>query len=223
MNKRFGSFLILVLLFMFICFTHVEFVYADKPGKIEYKHKMLDVPLFAQQTEMWCWVASGEMIMAYFGEEVPQCLQANNRTGRYDCCKKNRPPDSCIKGGYPQYGKYGFNFLSKYGALSWQKMVDQIDANKPVGFSWVWSRKLSRIKGVSGHHMVARGYIFLKPGDLDAVKLVVVNDPGPPSENKFKGGSFKIMTYDYYDTFKPHHNHGYDQYDIAKKRPQGDL
>ena len=67
------------------------------------------VTLKAQETNMWCWAASGEMVMDFLGTNVTQCDQANKRFGRNDCC--NTPtPNACINGGWPEFDKYGFTF-----------------------------------------------------------------------------------------------------------------
>src|SRR6516165_10551884 len=42
----------------------------------------LPVLLRAQKTELWCWAASGQMIMEYLGRSVDQCVQVNNRLQR---------------------------------------------------------------------------------------------------------------------------------------------
>ena len=46
----------------------------------------LPVTLHPQETGMWCWAASGQMVMDYLGTSPSQCTQANNRFGRTDCC-----------------------------------------------------------------------------------------------------------------------------------------
>ena len=139
MNKRLGSFLILVCLFICGCIRQ-QYHPDIKPGNRAIQYKILEVSLFAQETRMWCWAASGEMIMHYYGAEVPQSVQANKRFERSDCGTQTRPRD-CIKGGWPQFKIYEFNCaLPKYGALSWPELVKQIQANQPVGFSWEWKK-----------------------------------------------------------------------------------
>jgi len=61
----------------------------------------LPVTLISQETSMWCWAASGEMTAEYIaGGNVQQCVEANARFGRTDCC--NSPtPTACIEGGWP--------------------------------------------------------------------------------------------------------------------------
>lgn len=206
MNKRFGSFFILVLVFTFICSPHPGVVYGQL---LEFR--ILDAPLFAQQTRFWCWAAGGEMIMDFFGKKVPQCEQANNRAKpkRSDCCL--RPiPDGCLLTSWPDFLNNRFTFKSTpYKIpLKWKILKNQIDKNKPVGFSWLWLFESNTI----GHYMVARGYVILA-----GYRLVLVNDPAPADKDKYKGGSFKIYSYDYYVSSPHRHSHWHDQYNITKK------
>jgi hypothetical protein len=209
MNKKFGVFLILLCLFICGCITQLHHP-GIKPGEMAIKYRILEVPLFAQETRVWCWAASGEMIMHYYGEEVPQHVQANKRFERIDCGTQTRSRD-CIKGGWPQFTKYEFNPPNhKYGPLSWQELQEQIQANQPVGFSWEW-KKCDGSTSYGSHYMVARGYII-----LNDTRLVVVNDPLPANSDKYKGGTVSIMTYDDYVQFCPRYIHSYTHYDITK-------
>lgn len=76
----------------------------------------LPVTLHPQETQNWCWAASGQMVMDYLGHNVSQCVQANNRFGRNDCCEidlcptPTEPPTydasgncvGCPCGGWPE-------------------------------------------------------------------------------------------------------------------------
>ena len=84
------------------------------------------VNLHAQQTSMWCWAASGQMVMEFLGVSVTQCDEANKRFGLNDCC--NSPaPNHCVNGGWPEFDKYGFTFQKTSDApLSWEGVKSQI-------------------------------------------------------------------------------------------------
>lgn len=189
---------------------------AEESGRLlRCDYRLVAVPLFAQQTELWCWAASAEMIMAYYGEEVPQCVQANRRFERSDCCTLPAKGHPCVKVAWPEMKKYGFCLSTRYGALNWRELLSQFDARRPVGFSWQWG---GGVPGrASGHFMVARGYVDLEFENLGPVKLVVVNDPSLPNEDKRKGGSFIVVAYDYYVASPLHHRHWYDFYDITRE------
>lgn len=193
----------LVSVLCFFCFTCIG-----------YDDIILNVPLYAQQTNMWCWAASGEMIMSYLGNDVPQCTQANNRFGYDYCCPVPPCPNpNCIQGGWPEYDKYGFTFSStSWGtALTWEQLKGQIDSNKPVGFSWGWT-------GGGGHYMVAKGYTTSYGTDM-----VAVNDPWPPGSGcTTNGGVSKLITYSEYVSSSTH-EHWKDDYNITEKQSEGEI
>jgi hypothetical protein len=146
-----------------------------KPGIIG----SLPVELRSQETSMWCWAASGEMVMDYLGTNVTQCDEANKRFGRTDCpcgqCGDNplaNPP--CVYGGWPEFDKYGFTFeRTSDTALSWSSLTKELSPNKycgktPIAFSWHWD-------GGGGHMMVAYGY-----ASVAGVNYVAIHDPWAP-------------------------------------------
>ena len=175
----------------------------------------LPVPLHPQETGNWCWAASGQMIMDYLGHDVSQCVQANNRFGRNDCCNIDLCPPpteptcnvagghACACTGWPEFDKYGFSFERTSNApLSWDKVRTQISnepycLKKPFAFTWAWP-------GDGGHMMVAKGYLT-----LGGVNYVVILDPWPPCV-----GDERIITYAWYDSSPGHHTHWDDFYDI---------
>lgn len=138
---------------------------------------------------MWCWAASGEMVMDYLGTNVTQCDQANKRFGRTDCpcdqCGDDpvaNPP--CVYGGWPEFDKYGFTFQrTSDTALSWTDLTKELSSNKycgktPVAFSWHWD-------GGGGHMMVAYGFV-----SVGGTNYVAIHDPWAPCV-----GDTRIITY----------------------------
>jgi Papain-like cysteine protease AvrRpt2 len=165
-------------------------------------NKLLAVTLRPQETSMWCWAASGQMVMEFLGHNVAQGVEANNRFGRTDCT--NSPvPSACVLGGWPEFNKYGFT--SKHTsntALTWDQLKSQIGcASKPVAFSWGWT-------GGGGHMMVAVGY-----KTQNGVDYVEVNDPWPP--NVGTSGNASIKTYSDYVSLAGDHTHWDDYYDVT--------
>ncbi len=156
--------------------------------------------LSAQQTSMWCWAASGKMVMDYLGATVTQCDEANKRFGRTDCC--NSPtPAACVNGGWPEFDKYGLKYdMTSNAALSWDQVKGQIYCRKePFAFSWHWS-------GGGGHMMVATGY-----ATVGNTHYVCVNNPLPPNV-----GDQYCHTYADYVSGTDH-THWNDYYNVAKK------
>jgi hypothetical protein len=171
--------------------------------------KRLDVELTGQLTQQWCWATCAQMVMRYFGKNITQCEQANALFKRTDCCHSVmgrgapfKPISACAKAGNPDWNYYGFEVThSSYDTpLTYEELVAQIDANKPVCFSWKWNSGGS-------HMLVAIGYwnSFQLLGDV-----VLVNDPWPVNK-----GEFKIISYHAYVS-GVNYTHGRDTYDITK-------
>ena len=166
----------------------------------------LSVTLRSQETNMWCWAASGRMTMEYLGHSVSQCVQANNRLGRTDCCAiaacPNPPTnDPCVQGGWPEYSKYGFTATNTSdAALSFAELWEQFTCKgKPVAFSWHWP-------GGGGHMMVVRGAKIMS----DNTQMVLVSDPWSPCS-----GDVRWITYASYVQVAGDHTHWRDYYDIT--------
>lgn len=158
------------------------------------------VPLRAQETNMWCWAASGEMVMDFLGTNVSQCDEANKRFGRNDCCN-NPVPTPCVNGGWPEFAKYDFSFTrTNDAALSWETLKKEIDCyNRPIAYSWHWN-------GGGGHMMVVTGY-----AEINGTRYVSVNDPWSPNV-----GSQYFLTYTAYVSGSGY-THWDDFYQIVKK------
>lgn len=170
-------------------------------SKAHHAGKTLEVPLKMQQTRMWCWATSTQMILAYMGKQITQCEQVNLRLNRSDCCGETTPR-RCIRGGWPRFYHYGFSSDSTNSALPWSQLQAEIDGGRPVAFSWKWK------KG-GGHMMVATGYA--EP------HWVYVNDPWPPNgDSELEEGQHMIITYSEYVSSATH-DHWRDYYNINPK------
>lgn len=158
------------------------------------------VTLHPQQTSMWCWAASGEMVMDFLGHDCQQCDEANKEFGRTDCCD-HPVPGACVNGGWPQFDKYNFSFSQTSDApLSWDDVRGQIFCQKkPFAFSWHWT-------GGGGHMMVVTGYVT-----IDTTNYVSINDPWAPNV-----GNQRVITYDDYVSGSDH-THWNDFYNVTYK------
>src|SRR5437660_1710683 len=77
----------------------------------------LPVTLHAQETQVWCWAATGQMTMEFLGKPISQGEQANHVLGRNDCGRHPCPPE-CVKGGSVVLSPFGFTFESSSKPLS---------------------------------------------------------------------------------------------------------
>lgn len=168
-------------------------------------NRVLDVLLIGQETNQWCWAATAQMTTKFAGVTVKQCNQceqANTRFGHNDCC--NSPtPATCIQPGWPDYTTLGFNTptTTQSGtALTFAQLRTEIDANRPVNYSWGWT-------GGGGHMMMVVGYQYYSDTD----KYVYIRDPWPPGT-----GNSRWITYAEF-VAGADHVHWQDIYNIVKK------
>lgn len=144
----------------------------------------LNVPLYGQQTNVWCWDASSLMVIKYYRpfSTLKQCDLANQATNVNNCC--NNPfPTICIHTGWEMLSNNGFGFSDSGSALSWNDLRAQINAKTPVLYAWGWN-------GGGGHMMVAVGYYT-----LFRQRYVQINNPWPPSSGSSSGGAQESYTY----------------------------
>jgi hypothetical protein len=188
-----------------------------------------NVTLAPQETSLWCWAASGEMIAeSIVGSDVKQCDAATWALNDPDvnCCDKPTPSD-CVQKGWPD------EIFTRSG-LTWKKTVDEaLDVatvksqisnqsgcgNRPFAFSWHY------IDRIGGHMMVARSF---KSYEIPAIKTddeitpartfvqIEVNDPLPSTQDPPPHGSVGWMTYDYFVSASNRHTHWNDYYDIRR-------
>lgn len=159
-----------------------------------------NITAVGQQQSNWCWAASGEMTMNFFGANVQQCDEANKRFGLSTCC--NSPtPAACDNGGWPEFDKYGFTAdHTSDAALTWEQVKSQIYCHKaPFCISWHWSSG-------GGHMMVISAYLV-----INNVSYVYLRDPEPVGM-----GSSRWIRYNDYVS-GPGYTHWDDYYNITKK------
>jgi hypothetical protein len=144
----------------------------------------LTVGLRPQQQTGWCWAATGEMMMSYFGKDLPQCVQANHAFGRTDCCINPTSEASttlCNQGGNPDFTFYGFSTTSTPGAMPFASLTAQVQT-APIAFVWDWA-------GGDSHEMVAFGTSTVTDTSTNTTtQYVLVDDPSMP----FMGDQFYI-------------------------------
>lgn len=122
-----------------------------------------NVALYDQEQSYWCWAATGEMVMGYFGTEVRQCDEVKTEKGLSSCCgfphfslpyltDQQMNCQGCNCGGSPPIGSYGLSGTWSGTALTWTQLQSQFSTeNKPIFFAWNWC-------GGGAHVLVAFGY-----------------------------------------------------------------
>jgi hypothetical protein len=124
----------------------------------------LNVPVEAQEQSNWCWDASSQCVLKYYGISAKQCDMANfarinSNWGNDDCCA-NPSGKICNQPNYLITG-YGcvLDVLKNWGldscvlesCISMQEVVAQIDAYFPFIMAWDWASG-------GGHALVGYGY-----------------------------------------------------------------
>ena len=153
--------------------------------------KTLSIPPVVQQTIVWCWAATAEMIFRYYG--LPslnpargyQCgivAAAFNSTPCFlDCtlpmCQIGAGPVSNMKLVIDQYGFFAGtrNLTSEltFSPLSMDRVVAEIDAGRPI-LAGISPEGLA-LPNISQHAVLIVGYEI----NGSAPPRVVVNDPFP--------------------------------------------
>ena len=128
---------------------------------------VIDVPVKLQEQDNWCWDASSQCVLQFYGYYYTQCAIANfavtgNGWGNDDCCADPSGP-ICNQPNY----LFGFDtgsgnvndILTHFGnidtdtqgsALSWDDTVSQLNSGRPFIMGWGWTAG-------GGHDLVGYG------------------------------------------------------------------
>lgn len=138
-----------------------------------------------QETNMWCWAASMQTILALYAIDVEQCEEANWLFGLSDCCS-NPVPTYCVMG---TSGSQQRNVLDHWGCnsklvsnnLSWIELKTEIKEGRPINMGWLWCTS-------GGHSLNIYGFSEVKNGTIKY--NVMYMDPWP-------GEGFNTADYDW--------------------------
>ena len=120
----------------------------------DYEHpsaNVLNIQLSRQQSQVWCWAATIEMVSSYYGNGVAQCSTLSYWFGA-DCCTY---ATYCQTTGTEYQIQQSFSALginSQYwpSSLMWEQITGEIDSGRPFIMFYLGS--------FSGHVVVAFGY-----------------------------------------------------------------
>lgn len=121
---------------------------------------LLNVTLYPQQQDQWCWAASGRMTMVFAGgdpDKITQCAEANDAFSQTACCSNGASTD-CNIPYFPLYQNWGFDFSlntnddGKYLIdFPFELLKQELSKEHPIAFLWRWASS-------GGHYQVAIGY-----------------------------------------------------------------
>lgn len=161
MNKtKDGSRFYILTLFIIIVSYSICIVFAGD----------LNVPLCPQQKTQWCWAASSEAIIKYYGTNVTQTQCAKIIT------TNNSPqPMSAIKKILDKYKVE--NVYQGSHTFTAQEMKQEIDKKHPFCIFWHWNNG-------GGHFVDVTGY----NGDI-----FTMMNPWPPNKGEWNKGSYNYV------------------------------
>jgi hypothetical protein len=123
---------------------------------------VLNLPLRVQEHSQWCWDASSQAVLYYYGYTPSQCAIADWAWSLSDCCGSatfdwahtcNLPNYLYGTGGSTQqilshFG--GIGSVSQASAFLQATVTAEINAGRPFVMAWTWYSG-------GGHHLVGRG------------------------------------------------------------------
>jgi hypothetical protein len=144
-----------------------------------------------QDTDVWCWAASAQTIMASHGRDTPQCEMVNAvyaggqeaTDGRPFCC--NDPyHTACQQNGWPHqvFNKFDFEWNYVMGPLWQENVKKQIDSDGPFIFVLLYA-------GGGGHSFVVKDYQV-----IDGELFVAAYDHSSTQDKKAK--NFWLWSYE---------------------------
>jgi len=156
--------------------------------------KTLNVPLVTQEHSEWCWAGSSKAVLNFYGQSPSQCQIVNWAFGLNSACGNSNFNWT----GYPNqpnylYGTSGSvqSILANWGipnsaysyALSWNTIVNDINANRPFVIAYEWTSG-------GGHILVGTGY-----ETYDGENYVYMMNPWPGEGNTY--GTYDSVVSDY--------------------------
>ena len=126
---------------------------------------VLPVPYVQQQTEVWCWAASAEMVFRSHGRRISQCETLSAWFFPANCCAQIRSCATTVPDTrYIQktlFALGGIRSTWRIGALDFAEIMSEINARRPIIVGYRGS--------FSGHVVVLHGY--------DNRRNVYIHDP----------------------------------------------
>lgn len=166
-----------------------------------------ETPPIAQETDVWCWAASAQSVMAFHQKQVLQCDIVNKtyvrdtRTPDFCCERQNRSGIKCQMNGWPHdaFDKFTFAWNWRDGALPQDLLTKQLCSNGPFVY-------LIFYPGGGGHSFVVKsqesinGQLYLWVHDHSY-------DLGQDGTRRPRG--YKLISYDQF----VHGQYGNNQYE----------
>lgn len=153
-----------------------------------------ETPPIAQETDVWCWAASAQSVMAFHRMQVQQCEIVNKTYVRdvtapdFCCVRPNRSDIKCQKNGWPHdvFDKFAFAWNWQERALPQDQLKHQLCSNGPFVY-------LIFYPGGGGHSFVVKHY---EPIDDQMYLWVHDHSYDLDREGNRRPRAFKLISYD---------------------------
>jgi len=115
--------------------------------------RALSVPFIQQQTQLWCWAATSEMIFRYYGVPASQCQLVSTYLNR-QCCTGD--PSCVVASGNMQTIQQGLLVVGGVRStyllrpLTFDEVASEISAGRPIMLAYRGS--------FAGHVVLLTGY-----------------------------------------------------------------
>ncbi|MNW31949.1 hypothetical protein D3C74_88780 [compost metagenome] len=149
-------------------------------------YKTLSIPVHEQEMKNWCWAASAQMVIDYFGGNKSQRQIVNYVKG--SVIDKPGSNNETIKA--LNYG--GVEGTHKNGKLTFGSIISQINNNQPILAAVNYYRSKDNV----GHMFVIRGYYEDNSDDSYDVYFI---DPADGTRNYRNYDSFADNSVYYWD------------------------
>ena len=121
---------------------------------------VLSVPQYNQEKTQWCWDASSQMILYYYGKSVSQTTIANWAVGGQNLPNYLYNSSDWRKDCRQVLAYFGSLSSTGYGyAFSLSTVTSEIDAGRPMMIGWSWTSGGGHavvIHGTSGSYLYVR-------------------------------------------------------------------
>ncbi len=157
--------------------------------------KVLSITRVAQQTNVWCWVATSEMVLNYYDRPTGQCVMLSNWY-QANCCWN---PGLCQSGGTLEQIRTNLRYFGGLQAsiaprrLTLAEIKTEIDGGRPIiiAYSSFQAGHVVVIFGYSGNNLHIYDPLYYNPGRADQAFVV-------PYGQSFSYGGAQTWTHSIY-------------------------
>jgi Papain-like cysteine protease AvrRpt2 len=187
----------LIFLFLMSFSLNTTFCTAQQLQYVGIPRQSFDFYAASQQKDEWCWAASIQMVLNYYGVNIVQSEIVSRSygidpvsgdfpdwPGSYDLITRNLNNWSIDNSGQ----RYLVSANSYQGAPNPTELVQELSAQRPILVSYMPSP-------TSGHAVVITGCSFYPMPNGPLIQSIIVRDPWPSAENIQNEGRVEFQAF----------------------------